>query len=108
MCLAQESAEQAKMRSARQTDLIPKTSKDSGKNCGYQKLHNDLLEQGVIFCLRWVSRLAKLVGIKEAIGYKRRPSTFGGNASVINDNTLNKQLDADTSDRAKVNSITVH
>jgi putative transposase len=96
------------MRSARQTELIRKTLEDSGKNYGYQKLHNDLLEQGVIFCLRRVFRLAKLVGIKEAIGYKRRPSTIGGNASVINDNTLNQQLDVDTSDRAKVNSTTVH
>jgi hypothetical protein len=62
----------------------------------------------VIFCLRRVSRLAKLVSIKEAIGWKRRPSTFRGSASVINDNTLNQQSDVDTSDCAKVNSITVH
>ena len=49
---------------ARQTELIWKAWKDSGKVYGYWKLHDDLLDQGETCCPNRVARLAGLAGIK--------------------------------------------
>ena len=49
---------------ARQTELIRKACKDSGKVYGYRKLHNDLLDQGEACRPNHVARLAGLAGIK--------------------------------------------
>ena len=49
---------------ARQTELIRKAWKDSGKVYGYRKLHNDLLDQGEACRPNHVARLAGLAGIK--------------------------------------------
>jgi putative transposase len=60
----------------RQTELIDKAWKDSGKVYGYRKLHDDLLDQGETCCPNRVARLATLAGIKAQIGYKRRPGSL--------------------------------
>jgi hypothetical protein len=46
---------------ARQTELIRKAWKDSGKVYGYRKLHDDLLDQGETCCPNLVARLAQIV-----------------------------------------------
>ena len=51
----------------RQTDLIRKAWKDSGKVYGYRKLHDDLLDQGETICPNRVARLARQAGIKAQI-----------------------------------------
>src|SRR5690606_16839218 len=91
---------------ARQTELLSKAWKESGRVYGYRKLHDDLLDQGESSCANRVARLAKLAGIKAQIGYKRRPGSYGGKPSVVVDNTLARQFDVDAADRAWVTDIT--
>jgi len=43
---------------ARQTELVRKAWKDSGKVYGYRKLHDDLVDQGETSCPNRVARLA--------------------------------------------------
>jgi len=104
--LAQEPAEQTGQGNARQTELIRKAWKDSGKVYGYRKLHDDLLDQGETCCPNRVARLAGLADIRAQIGYKRRPGVYGGKPSVIVDNTLDRQFDVATPDRIWVTDIT--
>ncbi len=40
------------------------------------------------------------------IGYKCRPGQYGGRPSVVVDNTLDRQFDVETRDRAWVTDIT--
>ena len=77
----------------RQTDLLLKAWKESGKVYGYRKLHDDLLDQGEMCCPNRVARLTRLAGIKAQIGYKRRPGIYGGRPAVAIDNTLDRQFD---------------
>lgn len=90
----------------RQTGLISTAWKDSGHVYGYRKLHDDLRDQGETCCPNRVARLAKLAGIRAQIGYKRRPGTYGGKPSVVIDNTLARQFDAQAPDKAWVTDIT--
>lgn len=90
----------------RQTELIAKAWKESGKVYGYRKLHDDLLDQGETCCPNRVARLAKLAGIKAQIGYRRRPGSYGGKPSLVIDNTLDRQFDVDAPDRVWVTDIT--
>ncbi|MCO6388232.1 IS3 family transposase [Aliihoeflea sp. 40Bstr573] len=91
---------------ARQTELLNKAWKESGRVYGYRKLHDDLLDQGESSCANRIARLARLAGIKAQIGYKRRPGYYGGKPSVVVDNTLARQFDVDAPDRAWVTDIT--
>jgi len=91
---------------ARQTELIRKAWKDSGKVYGYRKLHDDLLDQGETICPNRVARLARQAAIKAQIGYKRRPGSYGGKPSVVIDNTLDRQFDVEAPDRVWVTDIT--
>ena len=90
----------------RQTKLIKKAWKESGKVYGYRKLHDDLLDQGETCCPNRVARLASLAGIKAQIGYKRRPGTYGGKPSVVVDNTLDRQFDVAAPNTVWVTDIT--
>jgi len=91
---------------ARQTELIRKAWRESGKVYGYRKLHDDLLDQGESCCPNRVARLARLAGIRAQIGYKRRPGIYGGKPSVVVDNALNRQFDVEAPDRVWVIDIT--
>jgi putative transposase len=91
---------------ARQTELLRKAWKDSGKVYGYRKLHDDLLDQGETCCPNRVARLVNLAGIKAQIGYKRRPGSYGGKPSVVVDNTLDRQFDVAVPDKVWVTDIT--
>lgn len=91
---------------ARQTELLKEAWAESGKIYGQRKLHDDLLEQGENVCLNRVARLTRLAGIKAQIGYKRRPSKYGGKPSIVVDNTLNRQFDVEAPDRVWVTDIT--
>lgn len=51
----------------RQTELIRKAWKDSGRVYGYRKLHDDLCDQGETCSENRVARLAKLAGIKAQV-----------------------------------------
>lgn len=90
----------------RQTALIKRSWLESGKVYGYRKLHDDLMDQGETCCPNRVARLAKLAGIRAQIGYKRRPGTYGGKPSVIVDNSLDRQFEVESPDRAWVTDIT--
>ena len=90
----------------RQTNLLKEAWNDSGKVYGYRKLHDDLRDQGETCCPNRVARLARLAGIKAQIGYKRRPSKYGGRPSVIVDNTLNRQFDVAAPNQFWVTDIT--
>ena len=91
---------------ARQTELLRKAWKDSGKVYGYRKLHDDLLDQCETCCPNRVARLVNLAGIKALIGYKRRPGSYGGKPSVVVDNTLDRQFDVAVPDKVWVTDIT--
>lgn len=90
----------------RQTSLLKKAWEDSGKVYGYRKLHDDLCDEGERSCPNRIARLARLAGIRAQIGYKRRPGTYGGQPSVVVDNTLNRQFDVDAPDTVWVTDIT--
>ena len=90
----------------RQTKLLEKAWKESGKVYGYRKLHDDLLDQGETCCPNRVARLSSIAGIRAQIGYKRRPGTYGGKPSVIVDNTLDRQFDVGAPDVVWVTDIT--
>lgn len=90
----------------RQTELIRKAWKDSGKAYGYRKQHYDLLDQGETCCPNRVVRLAGIAGIRAQIDYKRRPGHYGGEPSVAVDNTLDRLFDVGVPDRAWVTDIT--
>jgi len=90
----------------RQIKLLKDAWNESGKVYGYRKLHDDLMEQGETCCPNRVARLAKMAGIKAQIGYKRRPSKYGGRPSVIINNTLDRQFDVMSPDRVWVTDIT--
>jgi putative transposase len=91
---------------ARQTELIRKAWKESGKVYGYRKLHDDLLDQGETCCPNRVARLARQADIKAQIGYRRRPGVYGGKPSVVVDNTLDRQFDVEDPDKVWVTDIT--
>ncbi len=91
---------------ARQTELIRKAWKDSGKVYGYRKLHDDLLDQGETYCPNRVARLSRLAGIKAQIGYKCRLGSYGVKPSLVVDNTLDRQFDVQVPDRAWLTDIT--
>lgn len=90
----------------RQTELLRDAWKDSGKVYGYRKLHDDLRDLGETCCPNRVARLTRLAGIKAQIGYKRRPGKHGGRPSVAVDNTLGRQFEVASPDRAWVTDIT--
>ncbi len=90
----------------RQTKLIKKAWKESGKVYGYRKIHDDLIDMGESICENRVARLARLAGVSAQIGYKRRPGSYGGKPSVVVDNTLDRQFDVDEPDRVWVSDIT--
>ena len=90
----------------RQTELLSRAWKESGKVYGYRKLHDDLLDQGETCCLNRVARLTRLAGIKAQIGYRRRPGSYGGRPSMVVDNSLDRQFDVEQPDRVWVTDIT--
>ena len=90
----------------RQTELLKEAWVESGKVYGHRKLHDDLLDQGESSCLNRVARLTRLAGITAQIGYKRRPGKYGGNPSVVANNTLDRQFDVKEPDKVWVTDIT--
>ncbi len=90
---------------ARQTELIRRAWKDSGKVDGYRKLHDDLLDQGEACCPNRVARLPRQAGTKAQIGYKHQPGAYGGRPSMVIDNTPDRQFDVEIPDRAWVTDI---
>jgi len=91
---------------ARQTGLLRRAWNDRGKVYGYRKLHDDLLDQGETSCPNRIARLTRLAGIKAQIGYKRRPSSYGGTPTLAVGKTLAPQFDVAAPDRAWVTDIT--
>ncbi|MEO1346997.1 MAG: IS3 family transposase [Pseudomonadota bacterium] len=94
------------LEDARQTKMVKKAWKDSGKVYGYRKIYDDLIDMGETASENRVARLARLAGIQAQIGYKKKPGVYGGKPSVVVDNTLGRQFAVDTPDRAWVTDIT--
>ncbi|MFT5797644.1 MAG: putative transposase, partial [Candidatus Azotimanducaceae bacterium] len=90
----------------RQTKQLKEAWEESGNIYGYRKLHDDLCDLGETCCPNRVARLARLAGIYAQIGYKRRPSKYGGKPSVVVDNTLNRQFDVEAPNNVWVTDIT--
>ena len=90
----------------RQTVLLKQAWDDSGEVYGYRKLHDDLCELGEGISPNRAWRLAGLAGIRAQIGYKKKPSSYGGSPAVVADNTLNKEFNVDASDQFWVTDIT--
>ena len=94
------------LEDARQTGLVKKAWNDSGKVYGYRKIYDDLIDMGEVVSENRVARLARIAGIQAQIGYKKKPSVYGGKPSVVVDNTLDRQFGADAPDRVWVTDIT--
>ena len=90
----------------RQTKLVKKAWKDSGKVYGYRKIHDDLIDMGEVVSENRVARLARIAGVQAQIGYKKKPGVYGGKPSVVVDNTLDRQFATNAPDRAWVTDIT--
>lgn len=90
----------------RQTELVKKAWKDSGKVYGYRKIHDDLVEMGEAVSENRVARLARIAGIQAQIGYRKKPGVYVGKPSIVVDNTLDRQFSVDAPDRAWVTDIT--
>ena len=67
---AKEPLSQRAMEDRRQTKLLKKAWKDSGKIYGYRKIYDDLIDMGEAVSENRVARLAHLAGIRAQIGYK--------------------------------------
>jgi putative transposase len=90
----------------RQTDLSRQAWADCGKVYGYRKLHDDLRDQGETCSENCVARLSGVAGIAARIGYKRRPSRYGGKPAVTAENTLDRQFEVSAPDTVWVTDIT--
>jgi putative transposase len=90
----------------RQIKLLKEAWEESGNIYGYRKRHDDLCDLGETCCPNRVAQLARLAGISGQIGYKRRPGKYGGQPSVVVDNTLDRQFDVQAPNRAWVTDIT--
>lgn len=101
-----EPLSQRAIEDQRQTRLLKKAWKDSGKVYGYRKIYDDLVDMGESISENRVARLARLAGIQAQIGYKKKPGVYGGKPSVVVDNTLDRQFTVDAPDRAWVTDIT--
>ncbi len=101
-----EPLSQRALNDQRQTVLVKKAWKDSGKVYGYRKIHDDLIDMGEAVSENRVARLARLSGIQAQIGYKKKPGIYGGKPSIVVDNTLDPQFTIETPDRAWVTDIT--
>ncbi|MFY0679754.1 MAG: IS3 family transposase [Thalassovita sp.] len=101
-----EPLSQRAMEDQRQTKLLKKAWKDSGKVYGYRKIHHDLIDIGEAVSANRVARLARLAGIQTPVGYKKQPGVYGGKPPVVVDNTLDRQFSVDAPDRAWVPDIT--
>lgn len=86
--------------------LCKRDWEDSGKVYGYRKLHDDLCDEGESVSPNRVARLAKLAGIQAQIGYKGRPSFYGGKSLVVVDNRLDRQFEGAAPDMVWVTDIT--
>ncbi len=94
-----EPLSQRALEDQRQTGLVKKAWKDSGKVYGYRKIHDDLIDMGETVSENRIARLARLAGIQAQIGYKKKPGVYGGKPSVVVDNTLDRQFTVDAPDR---------
>lgn len=65
------------------TELIRQARADSGKVYGFCKLADDLRDRGERMSENRVARLASMAWIAAKIGYRRRPSRFGGKPTVV-------------------------
>ena len=91
-----EPLSQRALEDVRQTELIHEAWTDSGKVYGYRKLTDDLRDQGETCSENRVARLASLAGISAQIGYRRRPSRYGGKPAVIADRIGSSRLMSQT------------
>lgn len=90
----------------RQTELIRQAWIDSGKVYGYRKLTDDLRDQGEQISENRVARLASRAGIAAQVGYKRRPSRYGGKPAIVAENRLEQQFQTSAPDQVWVTDIT--
>ncbi len=91
---------------ARQSSLMKDAWDESGRVYGYRKLHSDLRDQGENISLNRVERLARLIGIKAQIGYKRSPGKYGGKPALVADNQLDRQFEVNVPNKSWVTDIT--
>ena len=81
-----EPLSQRALEDERQTKLVEKAWKDSGKVSGYRKIHDDLSDVGEAVSENRVARLARLAGIGPSVSYSAslfRRGFGGGTHSTV-------------------------
>ena len=77
----------------RQTVLLKQAWDDSGEVYGYRNVHDDLCDLGEGHKPQPGVAFGTSGEIRAQIGHKKRPSSYGGSAAVVADNTLNREFD---------------
>jgi len=88
---------QRALEDQRQSKLVNQAWNDSGKDYGYRKIHDDLIDMGEAVSK---NRVAHFAGIQEQIGYNKKRGFYDGKPSVVVDNPLARQFTVDAPDRA--------
>ncbi len=101
-----EPLSQRALNDQRQTVLVKKAWKASGKIYGYRKIYDDLIDMGEAVSENRVARLTRLAGIQAQIGYEQKSGQYGGKPPVVVENTLDRQFAAGAPDKAWVTDIT--
>lgn len=86
--------------------LVKQSWLESGAVYGYRKVHSDLREWGETCGKHRVARLMRAEGLRSQTGYRRRPGTRSGPASVVAPNYLQQQFDVTVPNRVWVTDIT--
>ena len=90
---------QPALEDQRQTVLLKQAWDGSTEVCEYRKLHDDLCDMGKDISPNRAWRLACLAGMRTQIGYKKKPGFYGGSPAVVDNNTLNREFDANARDQ---------
>ena len=90
----------------RLTGLIKQAWLESGCVYGYRKIHDDLHCLGETLSLNRTARLMHNAEIKAQVGYKRKPSSYGGSPAVIAQNKLEQNFAVAKPDQVWVTDIT--
>ena len=94
------------MVNERLSGLIKQFWLQSGGVYGYRKIHSDLRDNGEPCGKHRVYRLMRLAGLRAQVGYRRRPRTRSGPASVVAPNRLGQQFQVNRPDQVWVTDMT--
>ena len=73
---------------------------------GYRKIHQDLREAGEACGKHRVARLMRREGLRSQMGYRRRPSCYGGTPAMVPPNHLDRRFEVTAPNIVWVTDIT--